>query len=128
MIFYEMAKTGHSTQQNKKIMLRRSILFVVAYIFQFTPIIAMSVQIYVGQEVPFDTVLFVVFNTNLGGFLNVIAYGLPNLSRAAGTKDSTVISVTSGRDSGGAAPKSTVKSPSSVHPVELPQNDEYEDA
>eukprot|EP00455_Lapot_gusevi_P049607 TRINITY_DN7066_c0_g1_i3.p1 TRINITY_DN7066_c0_g1~~TRINITY_DN7066_c0_g1_i3.p1 ORF type:complete len:284 (+),score=26.61 TRINITY_DN7066_c0_g1_i3:37-888(+) len=93
MIFFEMSKTGHSTQQNKKILLRRSILFVVAYVFQFTPIVVMSIQIYVGQDIPFNTVLFVVFNTNLGGFLNVIAYGLPNLSRSKYTEDGSKISL-----------------------------------
>lgn len=72
IIFWKLATTSKSTKTN---MVKRSVLFVLAYIFQFTPIVVFSIQVYKGVDVPYNTVLFVVFNTNLGGFLNVIVYG-----------------------------------------------------
>ncbi len=66
---------SHQSNRLRNSMIKRSILFVFAYLIQFSPLVSYSLQTRESSSIPYSTVLLVVATINLGGLLNLIVYG-----------------------------------------------------
>lgn len=72
--------TNNASNMGSKVV-KRSLLFVLAYIVQFTPLTMYNVVAISGGQVEFGYILAVVTTINLGGLLNGLAYGKAAVKR-----------------------------------------------
>jgi len=96
-IYFRVRESGATNNAGNagNTVIKRALLFVLAYIIQFTPLTVYTVVAISGGTVSFGYVLAVVTTINLGGLLNGFAYGRAAIERVEQSKRQSKTPLTS---------------------------------
>lgn len=92
IIYFQVraSRAANNSGSAGETVIKRALLFVLAYIIQFTPLTIYTVVAISGGTVSFGYILAVVTTINLGGLLNGLAYGRGAVERIESEKRGTI--------------------------------------